>query len=135
MSKVASLQKSLSDRNAKFDESTARELFLYLIQPVLPQVHSDRLVIVPHEDLNYVPFQVFQNPADGKYLGERFKSATRRARRSCSASSDPARSQAAGCSPPPIRRSWLPSERSRRSGSCFPAGAGWSRTASRAKAM
>jgi CHAT domain-containing protein len=73
MSKVASLQKSLSDRNAKFDESTARELFLYLIQPVLPQVHSDRLVIVPHEDLNYVPFQVFQNPADGRYLGERFQ--------------------------------------------------------------
>ena len=73
MSKVASLQKSLSDRNAKFDETTARELFLYLIQPVLAQIHSDRLVIVPHEDLNYVPFQVFQNPADGRYLGERFQ--------------------------------------------------------------
>ena len=29
MSKVASLQKSLSDRNATFDETTARELFLY----------------------------------------------------------------------------------------------------------
>lgn len=73
MSKVASLQKSLTDRNAKFDEATARELFLYLIQPVLGQIHSDRLVIVPHEDLNYVPFQVFQNPADGRYLGERFQ--------------------------------------------------------------
>jgi len=71
--KVASLQKSLSDRNAAFDETTARELFLYLIQPVLAQIRSDRLVIVPHEDLNYVPFQVFQNPADGRYLGERFQ--------------------------------------------------------------
>ena len=30
-------------------------------------------MIVPHEDLNYVPFQVFQNPADGRYLGERFQ--------------------------------------------------------------
>ncbi len=73
MAKVASLQRSLSDRNATFDETTARELFLYLIQPVLAQIHSDRLVIVPHEDLNYVPFQVFQNPADGRYLGERFQ--------------------------------------------------------------
>jgi CHAT domain-containing protein len=73
VSNVASLQKSLSDRNAKFDETTARELFLYLIQPVLGQIHSDRLVIVPHEDLNYIPFQVFQNPADGRYLGERFQ--------------------------------------------------------------
>jgi len=73
MAKVASLQRSLSDRNATFDETTARELFLYLIQPVIAQIHSDRLVIVPHEDLNYVPFQVFQNPADGRYLGERFQ--------------------------------------------------------------
>jgi CHAT domain-containing protein len=73
VSKVASLQKSLSDKNAKFDEATARELFLYLIQPVLGQIHSERLVIVPHEDLNYVPFQAFQNPADGRYLGERFQ--------------------------------------------------------------
>jgi CHAT domain-containing protein len=73
MSKVASLQKSLADRNAKFDETTARELFLFLIQPLLPQIHSERLVIIPHEDLNYVPFQVFQDPADGKYLGERFQ--------------------------------------------------------------
>jgi CHAT domain-containing protein len=73
MTKVASLQRSLSDRNAKFDETTARELFLYLIQPVLAQIHSDRLVIVPHEDLHYVPFQVFQNPANGQYLGERFQ--------------------------------------------------------------
>lgn len=71
--KVASLQKSLADRNAKFDETTARELFLFLIQPLVPQIHSERLVIIPHEDLNYVPFQVFQNPADGKYLGERFQ--------------------------------------------------------------
>jgi CHAT domain-containing protein/tetratricopeptide (TPR) repeat protein len=73
MAKVASLRKGLSDRNATFDETAARELFLYLIQPVLGQIHSERLVIVPHEDLTYVPFQAFQNPADGRYLGERFQ--------------------------------------------------------------
>ena len=71
--KVASLQKSLADRNAPFDETTAQELFLYLIAPLLPMVKSDRLVIVPHDDLHYVPFQVFKNPEDGRYLGERFQ--------------------------------------------------------------
>jgi CHAT domain-containing protein len=70
--KVALLQRSLADRNTAFDDTTARELFLFLIQPVLSQIQSERLVIIPHEDLSAVPFQVFQNPADGKYLGERF---------------------------------------------------------------
>ena len=73
ISKVAALQKSLAERNTPFDETTSKELFLYLVQPVLDRIHSDRLVIIAHEDLNYVPFQVFQNPADGRYLGERFQ--------------------------------------------------------------
>ena len=71
--KVASLQKSLADRNAPFDETTAQELFLYLIAPLLPMVKSDRLVIIPHGDLHNVPFQVFKDPSDGRYLGERFQ--------------------------------------------------------------
>jgi CHAT domain-containing protein len=82
MAKVALLQKSLARRDVKFDEKTARELFLFLIQPFLPGsdgcasegcIRSEKLVIVPHEDLQYVPFQVFQDPADGRYLGERFQ--------------------------------------------------------------
>ena len=71
--KVAALQKSLANSNATFDETTAQELFLFLIQPVLSRIRSERLVIMPHEDLHYVPFQVFKNPADGHYLGERFQ--------------------------------------------------------------
>lgn len=71
--KVGTLQQSLSDRNAAFDQTTARELFLFLVAPVLQHVRSERLVIIPHEDLQYVPFQVLQNPADGRYLGERFQ--------------------------------------------------------------
>jgi CHAT domain-containing protein len=63
----------LADRNARFDKTTAREMFLFLIQPVLSRIRSERIVIVPHEDLHYVPFQVFQDPADGRYLGERFQ--------------------------------------------------------------
>ncbi len=73
IAKVGALQQSLADRNAKFDQTTARELFLFLIQPAVTQIRSERLVIIPHEDLNYVPFQVFQDPADGRFLGDRFQ--------------------------------------------------------------
>jgi CHAT domain-containing protein len=71
--KVAALQKSLSDRHARFDETAARELFLFLIQPALSRIRSERLVIIPHEDLHYVPFQVLQDPANERYLGEQFQ--------------------------------------------------------------
>jgi CHAT domain-containing protein len=71
--KVAALRTSLADRNAKFDEATARELFLYLVQPMMGRIHADHLVIVPHEDLGSVPFQVLQDPSNGRYLGERFQ--------------------------------------------------------------
>ncbi len=71
INKVSGLRKSLTDRNVKFDEQTARELFLFLIQPALQWIKSDRLVILPHDDLNYIPFQALIAP-DGRALGERF---------------------------------------------------------------
>ncbi len=70
--RVASWYESLSDSHAKFDEATAKEFFLVLVNPVLQYVTTKHLVIVPHEDLNSVPFQALQNP-DGSYLGERFQ--------------------------------------------------------------
>lgn len=73
INKVAMLQKSLSERGARFDERTAKELFLYLIQPALGWIKSKHLVIIPHEDLHYIPFQVFLDPADNTALGERFQ--------------------------------------------------------------
>lgn len=56
-----------------FDEATSRELFLYLVQPVLKSIATHHLVIVPHDELNSIPFQVLENPVDGSYLGERFQ--------------------------------------------------------------
>jgi CHAT domain-containing protein len=73
MSKVAALQKSLNDPRAAFDETTSRELFLYLIQPAVARIRSERLVVIPHEDLGYIPFQVLQDPSDGRFLGERLQ--------------------------------------------------------------
>lgn len=72
-SKLAALQQGLGTPNAPFNETIARELFLYLIQPALSRVRSDRLVIIPHDDLNHLPFQVLQDPGDGRFLGERFQ--------------------------------------------------------------
>jgi len=73
ITKVRALQKSLADRNAKFDETAARELFLFLVQPALARIRSERLVIIPHEDLGTIPFQALLDPSDGRFLGERFQ--------------------------------------------------------------
>ena len=74
--KTAALHDSLLARrgasDATFDEDTSRQLFLYLIQPVLSSIKSRHLIIVAHEELNSIPFQALQNPATGKYLGESF---------------------------------------------------------------
>ena len=73
MTKVEVLRKSLADRSVAFDETTARELFLFLVAPILPQIQTDRLIVLPHEDLHYIPFQALQDPSDRRYLGERFQ--------------------------------------------------------------
>lgn len=71
--RVASLRNSLTDPHSTFDEPSAVELFLELVNPVLPYVRTHHLVIVPHEDLANLPFQVLKNPEDGSFLGERFE--------------------------------------------------------------
>ena len=74
--KVAALHDSLIARrdspDALFDDGTSRQLFLYLIQPMLPSIKSHHIVLVPHEELNSIPFQALQDPSSGKYLGETF---------------------------------------------------------------
>lgn len=75
--KVAALRSSLTahqqDGKAAFDAQTSRELFLFLIQPVLGSMGTRHLVIVPHEELNNLTFEALQDPADGSYLGEKFQ--------------------------------------------------------------
>jgi CHAT domain-containing protein len=58
---------------AKFDEETSRQLFLFLIQPVLSSIKTKHLIIIPQEELNSIPFQALQNPQSGKYAGETFE--------------------------------------------------------------
>jgi CHAT domain-containing protein len=72
INRVNLLRKSL-DKNAEFDQQEAGELFRFLIQPALKFIKSDQLVIIPHEDLNYVPFQVLFDAERNKYVGEMFQ--------------------------------------------------------------
>jgi CHAT domain-containing protein len=75
--KTAALRDSLVARrdapDAAFDDQTSRQLFLYLIQPVLSSIQSHHLIIVPQEELNSIPFQALRNPETSEYLGERFE--------------------------------------------------------------
>jgi CHAT domain-containing protein len=76
LEKAAALRNSLVARrdspDARFDENTSRQLFLYLVQPVLASIKSHHLILLPHEELNSIPFEALEDPATGKYLGETF---------------------------------------------------------------
>ncbi len=71
--KVGALRESLSRGDRPFDARSAQELYLFLVQPARQWFKTNALVVIPHEDLAYIPFQVFQNPADNRYLGEEFR--------------------------------------------------------------
>ena len=71
--KVAALRASMSRRNATFRDDIAKQLFLYLVQPALIWLTSDRIVVVPQGDLQSLPFQALRNPADGSFLGEKLQ--------------------------------------------------------------
>jgi CHAT domain-containing protein len=71
--KVDALRKSLVNPRTLFDAQTSREMFLFLVEPMLQWVKSGTVVIIPHEELHYVPFQVFQDPSDGRFLIEKVR--------------------------------------------------------------
>ncbi len=70
--KIERLRKSLIDPTTAYDKTTAHELYLYLITPVMDEIKSDRLVIVPHEDLHYLPFQALLTNLQNDFLGQRY---------------------------------------------------------------
>ncbi|WP_020587963.1 CHAT domain-containing protein [Desulfobacter curvatus] len=67
--KIAALRKSLIDPMQPYDENLAHQLYLYLLSPIMDQVKSNHLVIVPHEDLYYLPFQALYQSAGKGYVG------------------------------------------------------------------
>ncbi len=71
--KVAALRSSLLGKAAPFNTAMAEELFLFLIAPIARFIESDRVVVIPHEDLHYLPLQVLRDAAAGSFLGDRLK--------------------------------------------------------------
>src|SRR5205823_8369560 len=72
--KVNRLRESVAKgKDVPFDTTTARELFLFLFAPMKTFIKSDHIVIIPHEELHSVPFHAFQDPADGRYLGQMYR--------------------------------------------------------------
>ena len=69
--KVSALHNGVASWDAKFNETAARELFLFLIQPTLAWIKSQQLVLIPHAELNDLPFAALIDPS-GKSLGEAF---------------------------------------------------------------
>ncbi len=71
--KIQRLRNSLVDPKRPYDDEVAHELYLYLITPVSEWIKTDHLVIIPHEDLHYLPFQaLLANPDDG-FFGEDYR--------------------------------------------------------------
>jgi CHAT domain-containing protein len=70
--KIGTLREGLREPRVDFGAAMARQLFLFLIQPVSGDLTTDHLVVIPHEELYYLPFQVLQDPA-GRFVAERFR--------------------------------------------------------------
>lgn len=71
--KTDALARSLGTPMLGFDEVAARELYLYLVQPIADRIKSRRLIVVPHRNLNGIPFQALVDPARGTFVGERLE--------------------------------------------------------------
>ena len=68
--KVKTLREKLENIHAnEFSDKLARQLFLFLIQPMKDKLKKKNLVIVPDKFLHSLPFQVLKSP-NGHYFGE-----------------------------------------------------------------
>lgn len=66
VSKIGELHQSVIEM--KYNRKLARELYKVLIQPVRNQLKCDRLVVIPHRGLHYLPFQALMT--GNRYLVE-----------------------------------------------------------------
>jgi CHAT domain-containing protein len=70
--KLAQLLDSMQKQDMPFRTDLSKQLYLFLIQPILEWVHSDHLILIPQGELQGLPFQALQDPT-GVFLGERFQ--------------------------------------------------------------
>jgi CHAT domain-containing protein len=73
--KVGSVLASSRTPSNPFDETTARELFLYLLSPFAERLNSDavsEIMIVPHGPLVSLPFEALIDPSNGAFVVDRW---------------------------------------------------------------
>lgn len=71
-SKLNALRETISQIGTKERfQVQSEELYKILIEPALPYIKGKELIIVPHDVLHYLPFQVLQS-SDGHYLIEKY---------------------------------------------------------------
>ncbi|MBI4641336.1 MAG: CHAT domain-containing protein, partial [Candidatus Tectomicrobia bacterium] len=58
--KVRSFRKAIERPDGEY-EDVAKELYTLLIWPIIPQIKTERLAIIPHGILHYLPFQALFN--------------------------------------------------------------------------
>ena len=73
--KVGGVLASSGNPSGQFDESTARELFLYLLAPFAERLGSDavrQIMVVPQGPLARLPFETLINPVSGAAVIDRW---------------------------------------------------------------
>jgi len=76
VAEVQQFRAAIADRAAlPAVQDRARALYDTLVAKALPAVHGDRLLIVPHDVLHYLPFAALRDP-DGHWLVERYTLST-----------------------------------------------------------
>ena len=76
ISQVRRLRGAITDQAPIVDVQTqARTLYRRLLEPARKEIHGDRIVIVPHGVLHYLPFTALRSPA-GRWVVEEFSVST-----------------------------------------------------------
>ena len=70
--KVSRVARSAENGNQPFDETAARELYLYLFAPFAGMTDGGHVIIVPQGPLAALPFEALIDPASGKPLIEKW---------------------------------------------------------------
>jgi CHAT domain-containing protein len=70
--KVAAVRASSNKQGVDFDQTAARELYLFLIQPFADLLTSPGVLIVPQGPLANLPFEALVDPTSGRFLAERY---------------------------------------------------------------
>jgi len=69
--KVAQLRRSLNSISQVFDETSAKELYAFLIKPFEKHLTDSQVIIVPQGPLVGLPFEAMIDDGDGKFLAEK----------------------------------------------------------------